>query len=421
MNDGFIGFKALGWGVAALVAGAAIMPATSGSQWNLMRTRSEMQRPGLLKKRSTTTTTGGSTSGTTTTTTGGTTTTTTTTTAALYPELSTIPSNFDVNSELVPAPLLTPETGSIDPQGAFRFLCNAGQILADDPIVYPGQPGKSHLHQFYGNTAANAYSTYESLRTTGGSTCFSPLNRSAYWMPALLDGKGNVVRPDYVAVYYKRTPSSNPKVSDPTNPEYEGMGIPLPNGLRFIFGFDMLNPSAPVTGQRYFNCDGPTAVPGIYANLAIALSHCPAGNRVGAVISAPECWDGKNLDSANHRSHVAYTGTGIYNGQAYYKCPTGYPFVIPTFTIGAWYTIAQGDDTSKWHYSSDEMFPGQPAGYTFHADWFGGWDPTAISLWTDNCINKYLSCTSGNLGNGTGMKISNFTWNANPRLVPIPQ
>jgi hypothetical protein len=74
--------------------------------------------------------------------------------------------------------------------GAFRFICNPAHLAKDDPIGYPGQPGKSHLHQFFGNTAANANSTYESLRTTGQSTCNSPLNRSAYWMPAMMNGKG---------------------------------------------------------------------------------------------------------------------------------------------------------------------------------------------------------------------------------------
>jgi hypothetical protein len=47
--------------------------------------------------------------------------------------------------------------------GAFRMTCQAGQVLADDPVVYPGQPGKSHLHQFYGNESADAFSTYLSL------------------------------------------------------------------------------------------------------------------------------------------------------------------------------------------------------------------------------------------------------------------
>jgi len=42
-------------------------------------------------------------------------------------------------------------------------------------------------------------------------------------------------------------------------------------------------------------------------------------------------------------------------------------------------------------------------------------------MWTDNCINKLLNCSAGVLGNGYQMKMySGFTWNANPRLVPIP-
>src|SRR4051794_27463814 len=238
-----------------------------------------------------------------------------------------IGSNADFSLALQPAWSrgAIPKSAAPDLVGAFRFICNAGQVLADDPIVYPGQPGKSHLHQFYGNTSANAYSTYSTLRQSGSSTCMSPLNRSAYWMPALLDGKGNVVRPDYVAIYYKRRPATDPVVSDPTNPTYEGKAVPLPNGLRFIFGFNMLNPSDAPTGEAWFNCSGPTAVGGHYGNLPQALANCPAGNRLGAVIEAPQCWDGKNLDSADHRSHVSYASYGTWG---YKRCDSAHPYVI---------------------------------------------------------------------------------------------
>jgi hypothetical protein len=159
-------------------------------------------------------------------------------------------------------------------------------------------------------------------------------------------------------------------------------------------------------------------VPGHYNTLDQAFANCPAGNRLGAVIEAPSCWDGKNLDSANHRDHVAYAGYGTWG---YLKCPAGYPYVIPSFTLGAWYTIASGDDTSKWTLSSDAMRPDLPRGSTFHADWFGAWDNTVMAMWTDNCINKLLNCSAGVLGNGKQMKMySGFTWNANPRLVPVP-
>jgi hypothetical protein len=333
--------------------------------------------------------------------------------------LAAIASNFDPNSELVPAwgTGAIPPSASPDVVGAFRFICNAGQLLYDDPIVYPGQAGKSHLHQFYGNTAANANSTYNSLRGGGSSTCMSPLNRSAYWMPAMLDGKGNVVRPDYVAIYYKRRPASDPVVSNPSNPQYEGQAVDLPNGLKFIFGYDMITGKSP-TGSLYFNCDGPGATQGHYASIPAAIATCPAGSRIGAVVSAPSCWDGKNLDSANHRDHVAY---GTYGTQGYLHCPATHPYVIPEFTLQAWYAVAPGDDLRSWSFSSDAMQPSLPHGSTFHADFFMAWDPTVKQMWHDNCINKKLNCSGGDLGNGKQMKqFAGFSYVASPHLVKQP-
>ncbi len=35
--------------------------------------------------------------------------------------------------------------------GAIRVSCHANHFNFDDPIVYPGQSGKAHLHMFFGN------------------------------------------------------------------------------------------------------------------------------------------------------------------------------------------------------------------------------------------------------------------------------
>ena len=312
-----------------------------------------------------------------------------------------IASNEDYNLALQPSwgSGDIPQSAAPDVVGAFRFICTAGQVLADDPIVYPGQPGKSHLHQFYGNESADANSTYASLRTTGQSTCnHGPFaaNRSAYWMPAMLDVAGNPVKPDYVTIYYKRRPAGDPKCSLTSgDPRAEGNCVAIPNGLKFIFGYDMLSGKRP-TGAGYFNCDGPTGVQGHYANLPQALEKCPAGNRIGAIIMAPECWDGKNLDSPNHRDHVAYPGYGDWG---YLRCPATHPYVIPTFTLGAWYQLTAG-----MHLSSDAMVPNAAPGTTFHADYFEAWDPIVKAMWTDNCINKMLNCSGGDLGNGMQLK-----------------
>jgi hypothetical protein len=80
-----------------------------------------------------------------------------------------------------------------DGQGDFRTKCQPSHFAFDDPIVFPGQVGKSHLHVFFGNTLSSASSTAESLRTTGNSTCRGgTVNRSSYWVPAMVDTTTNL-------------------------------------------------------------------------------------------------------------------------------------------------------------------------------------------------------------------------------------
>ena len=339
------------------------------------------------------------------------------TAAATLEGTSAIASNFDPATELESTGL--PPSAAPDVVGAFRFICLPGQLKADDPIVYPGQPGRSHLHQFFGNDLTDANSTYASLRAAGNSSCMSPVNRSAYWMPAVLNGKGQVVRPDYVTIYYKRRPLADPVISDPSHPQYQGKGTSLPNGLRFIFGRNMLDLAGTQTGSVAFVCDGPTAgTQNIYKNFEEAQAGCSVDNRIGVRLSAPDCWDGKNLDSPDHRSHVSY---GSYGSWGFYKCPVSHPFVIPAFTMAAWFTQAKGETYSLVSDGMDTS-PGHKRGDTFHADFFMAWDPVVHEMWEKNCIEKMLNCSAGDLGNGKQIKQSwPHSWTANPRLVDIPK
>ena len=51
MSDGFLPFKGLAWGVAALAAGAAVMPATSSAGFDALIRTAIQTEPGRLKKR----------------------------------------------------------------------------------------------------------------------------------------------------------------------------------------------------------------------------------------------------------------------------------------------------------------------------------------------------------------------------------
>ncbi|MBN8814140.1 MAG: DUF1996 domain-containing protein [Sphingomonas sp.] len=329
--------------------------------------------------------------------------------------LEAVSSGINVNDFLQPAWGTGDIPGHEDDVGAFRFLCAPSHNAYNDPIVYPGQPGKSHLHTFFGNTLADANSTYDSLRKTGDSTCNAVLNRSAYWIPAMMNGAGKVVMPDYLAVYYKRMPSTDPRCHT-----YATACVQLPRGLRYIFGYNMLDPaSTPTnTAKRWWNCDGTGAVSGQFATIGEALQHCPAGSRLGAVLVAPDCWNGKDLDSPDHRSHMAYR---VYNENAQPVCPAGYPYIIPEFQLGAWYTTDAS--APNWYLASDRMagMADLPPGATLHADWFGAWEDSILTAWTSNCIEKLLSCTGGDLGNGTQIKtLAGYNYGSTTVLADIP-
>jgi hypothetical protein len=60
-------------------------------------------------------------------------------------------------------------------------------------------------------------------------------------------------------------------------------------------------------------------------------------------------------------------------------------------------------------------------GSTLHADWFGAWDDAVMAMWTEHCIDKLLSCSGGDLGNGLQLRMDQgYSLKASPRLVPVP-
>lgn len=333
-----------------------------------------------------------------------------------------------------------------DVVGAVRLTCGFAGVGYFDPKVFPGDhTGKSHLHQFYGNVSVTPDSTYESLRRNGKSTCNYgdvTVQRSAYWQPAMLDGKGNVVQPDHTTLYYKRRPLTDPVISaapgTPITPLRstdqkfaEGKGVDLPNGLFFIFGFDMLT-GTPPTGNVQFGCYPPGGAAAITAKTIKAIAdtgQCVAGSQFVTRGEGPHCWDGKRVDSANHRDHMAYPSYGSWG---YPRCPLTHPFVTPTITLLSSWIIQPGDDLNLWSVSSDAMRPDLPAGSTIHFDIWPLWEPAVLKLGERGCMDLLLNCSSGRLNETIALKNAGQpqypdatgklvkSW-ANPRrLIPIP-
>ena len=315
-----------------------------------------------------------------------------------------------------------PPSAAPDVVGAFRFLCGPGQVNRDDPLVYPNEPGRAHLHQWFGNLRADARSTYESLRTTGDSTCMNALNRSAYWIPAMLDGKGNVVRPDYVSIYYKRRPSSDPFCQPDTG---AGKCVGLPRGLRYIFGWDQFRPTEDQPENTVlFNwkcIGGGKPATAVSQSMVEPMKACSPRRQLIGTVSTQLCWDGKRLDTPNHRAHMANMRRDRFTD---YKpqCPRTHPYILPQFTLGATYSVEAGDEPTRWSLSSDHMKPGGAPGSTFHADWFGAWEDGIQQAWETACIERLRNASDGDLCDGRIMARGPHypKGKANPRLVPVP-
>ncbi|WP_161808771.1 DUF1996 domain-containing protein [Tsuneonella troitsensis] len=312
-------------------------------------------------------------------------------------------------------------------EGAFRFTCGgAGKLRFDDPVLYPGQPGKSHLHQPWGNAAFDAYTTPARLAASAETDCNSTpfsLNRSLYWMPALVYLDNSMaIQPDLVSVYYKRSSKGSPEC-DPANSRFVGKCVGLPNQIRFIFGWDPARPTAKIRGASWY-CTGGTGQH--FSNIQdVFASGCKVGDTLIANTMAPDCWDGKHLDTPDHRSHLAYSGWYTQDGLRH--CPAGFPFLIPQEENKAMWTVTAdmigADGKSRIGLSSDHMLPGARPGETLHADYIETWDARAKAIWIDNCIDKGLSCSGGDLGNGRqliGAAQPSYGWINPSARVPIP-
>jgi hypothetical protein len=253
------------------------------------------------------------------------------------------------------APGTSPE-GARPERGVFATLCRFSHEAPDDPIVFPGQAGKSHLHTFFGNTTTAAASTYESLRASA-TTCRTEQDGSGYWVPALFRN-GAEVRPLAMKAYY-RTGRHEPESVKA-----------FPPGFRVVAG-DPTATGAQGLATTFWLCrglQGPDSPPGFGPTETPPT--CPTENPLTLHVRFPECWDGVSLDSPDHKSHTAYGRFGL--------CPASHPTVLPSLTLIAHYPIV-GEPGAITLASG--------SGYSAHADFFNAWDQARLKRLVNRCIN----------------------------------
>jgi len=244
----------------------------------------------------------------------------------------------------------------------FNAQCTTSHRGKNDPIVFPGQSGASHDHTFFGNDSTKADTTLTSLLNHTKSSCKPAGDHSSYWVPTLLV-KGKAVVPNSVTVYYGSSLSDHSKVQ------------PFPQGLRMIVG----DPRNQVKGGsdvwNEFYCQG--------ENHVLTKSGFPTctTTKTGEMnfdLIFPECWDGKHLDSPDHKSHMA---RGINGG----VCPASHPVQVPSLHFVIHYP--RGFNPADARLSSGNAF-------SMHGDFFNAWEKPALAKRVRNCINQSVKCTT---------------------------
>ncbi|MEU5970810.1 DUF1996 domain-containing protein [Streptomyces globisporus] len=249
----------------------------------------------------------------------------------------------------------------------FQANCSVNHTAPDDPIVYPGQAGASHDHTFMGNDTTNANSTTASL-SAGGTKCLAPGDRSAYWMPTLYNGNEEVRPVGPQTIYYKAGVTDYRTVRS------------FPKGLRFVVGSptqtaeEFRNHPGMVEGyecgESYHNYDFPTA--------------CPTSQdtQLNLRMQAPSCWDGKYLDTPDHKAHMAYP---VVMGANQDVCPPSHPVALPMIEFKMAWPV--NGDMSQVRLASG-------TGHSFHYDFFNAWDDATLDALVDHCIVGALQCNA---------------------------
>ncbi|MFF8262946.1 DUF1996 domain-containing protein [Streptomyces virginiae] len=256
--------------------------------------------------------------------------------------------------------------------GSFSVQCGRndnGHFNPDNVIVAPGvSNGAHHMHDYVGNVSTDAFSTNDSL-AKAGTTCNNGDQSTYYWpVLRLRDGKaerdakapgggqdgnvGTILKPKQVTIDFKGSPA--------------GKVTAMPRFMRIITGDAKAFSNGNANANASWSCTG-------FENRQLKDKYpiCPKGSDVVRTFTFQSCWDGRNTDSANHRTHVAFPDQ---NG----RCQKGFT-AIPQLVQRIVYGVAPGQRFAV------DSFPEQlHKPVTDHGDF--------INVMSNGLMNKAVSC-----------------------------
>ncbi|KAI5116298.1 hypothetical protein M0805_003653 [Coniferiporia weirii] len=120
------------------------------------------------------------------------------------------------------------------------------------------------------------------------------------------------------------------------------------------------------------------------------MTNCKDGLR--AQITFLSCWDGHNIDSEDHQSHMAYPVGGQPDLG---DCPSDHPIKLITLFHEWIFDVGKFEFTSgekNWVFSfGDEL------GYGFHADFVNGWNQDVLEAAIKECTGDLFENVEGTI------------------------